>query len=254
MAIFTLWALGSAVVGIISGIVYGIISAIFASILVKVLFTEKKLPFNWQANMYLPIGAAIFVGAIAGYIVGMIDSANDNDFSTTSFTTILWSSIGLISTIFPIIEANKELKLEKIILSHPESETIFATITSEYKIAMDNLVDGEELIDRSDIMIMVMERYNLNPNAEEMSVNHQQPLLQQQLDVQQQPQVQQQPAVQQHINETIVQNNVENKPAIDTVATTIDDHGFEWLDSSDGRIWFRKQGSTDEWFEYQNQN
>ena len=178
MAVFTLWALGSAVVGIISGIVYGIISAIFASILVKVLFSEKKLPFNWQANMYLPIGAAIFVGAVAGYIVGMIDSANDNDFSTTSFTTILWSSIGLISTIFPIIEASKELKLEKIILSHPESETIFATIISEYKIAMDNLVEGEELIDRFDIMIMVMERYNLNPNAEAIPVNHQQPLQQ----------------------------------------------------------------------------
>ena len=36
------------------------------------------------------------------------------------------------------------------------------------------------------------------------------------------------------------------------VAQFTDENGYEWYTSDDGKNWYRKQGSTDEWIEFSN--
>jgi hypothetical protein len=39
-------------------------------------------------------------------------------------------------------------------------------------------------------------------------------------------------------------------PTADTVATSVDEHGYEWYSTDNGH-WYRTEGSHDEWHPYQ---
>jgi len=42
----------------------------------------------------------------------------------------------------------------------------------------------------------------------------------------------------------------DNRPTIDTLPTSVDDHGYEWYSSDEGH-WYRTEGSHSEWLRYQ---
>ena len=178
MAIITVWAIGTAIVGTIVGVIIGLVTAVIGSILVKSIFSEKRLPFNWQDNVFLPIGAAAGIGIIAGYIVGMVDSFNDSTFVESSTSTILWTLIGLVTVFLPIYQAYEEQVLERQINLHPQSSEIYSQILHVYKIENENAGDDES-IQRLDVMKRVMEAYGISLNdTQTASFDHMQSQLQ----------------------------------------------------------------------------
>jgi len=175
MAIFTLWALGAAVVGLLVGVGFGLITGTITGLVAKFAFPDKRLPFNWSENVAVPILACAGVGAVAGYVVGMIDSFNDSSFTETATSTILWSLIGpvlgFLAVFFTIVEENK---LEKVILTHPAADNIFQEIIQEHANARE-LADEDETVERTDSIKLVMARYGL-VEVEETATGVQSPL------------------------------------------------------------------------------
>ena len=47
-------------------------------------------------------------------------------------------------------------------------------------------------------------------------------------------------------------SNVSSQPSPSTPAEQVDEKGYEWITSEDGKNWYRAQGSTDDWVEFSN--
>lgn len=248
MPIITIYAIGTTIVGAIAGGVIGLVTAVIGSILVKSIFSEKRLPFNWQDNVFLPIGAAVGIGMIAGYIVGMVDSFNDSTFAESSTSTILWALIGLLSVILPIIQAHEELVLERQINLHPQSSEIYSKILIAYKIEKENAGEGES-IERIDVMKRVMEAYGISWNdSQTASFDHMQSQLQG-------PQAQMNPIPQGESvigiqQESTMMESTSTTPPPTQPAQVVDDSGYEWISFEDGSIFYRQAHSEGEWIRH----
>ena len=54
-----------------------------------------------------------------------------------------------------------------------------------------------------------------------------------------------------HETDAMVESEfIDNRPTIDTLPTSVDDHGYEWYSSDKGH-WYRTEGSHGEWLPYQ---
>ncbi len=248
MAIITFFAIGTAIVGAIAGVIVGLVTAVIGSILVKSIFSEKRLPFNWAENVFLPIGGGLGIGIIAGYIVGMVDSFNESTFVESSTSTVLWSLIGLFAVLIPISQAYEEQVLERQINLHPQASEIYSQILYVYKMEKENARD-DETIYRLDVMKKVMEAYGISLiDTETASFDLLPPQLQQ-------PQAQMNPIPQAEPvmgigQESTMMGPVSTSPPPTQPAHIIDDRGYEWISIEDGSIFYRQAHSGGEWIRH----
>jgi hypothetical protein len=167
MAIFTLWALGSAAVGAGIGLGLGLISCVISLIADRV-WLKGHLPPEWSKVLLIPILGGAGWGVLAGFIVGMYHSFTEATWDWTMELTFYWTLPAVLTFLIVIIDRMDELSLEEIINTHPSAEQIYAEILQSYELQSEQ-AEAMKAIDedapdgpsRSDVMREVMSAHGL---------------------------------------------------------------------------------------------